>query len=186
MAPRFSSVREPGEAFIAWVETRVATRQLRTGFCIAPMMNKELLMNKVLSGLVAGFAATIVLSILMLMKQMMGVMPQLDVIAMLGSMLGGVTAAWGAHFFIGTVAWGILFAYLARVLPGAYWMKGVVFASGAWLMMMIILMPMADDGLFGLKLGLMAPVATLMLHMIFGAQMGWVYGALHHESRASV
>ena len=49
-------------------------------------------------------------------------------------------------------------------------------------MMMIILMPMAGDGLFGLKLGLMAPAATLMLHMIFGAQMGWVYGALYHKN----
>ncbi len=37
-------------------------------------------------------------------------------------------------------------------------------------------------GLFGLNLGLMAPVAALMLHMIFGAQMGWVFGALHQDA----
>jgi hypothetical protein len=141
-------------------------------------------MNKVSSGLIAGFAATITLSVLMLMKQMMGVMPQLDVIAMLGHMLGSAILAWCAHFLIGTIAWGVLFAFFARSLPGPYWLKGIVFATGAWLMMMVVLMPMAGAGLFGLNLGLMAPLATLMLHMIFGAQMGWVFGALRHQAPA--
>jgi hypothetical protein len=41
---------------------------------------------------------------------------------------------------------------------------------------------MVGAGLLGLNLGLMAPVATLMLHMIFGAQMGWVFGALRQDA----
>ena len=37
-------------------------------------------------GFVAGFAATVVLSVLMVAKSMMGLMPELDVAAMLATM----------------------------------------------------------------------------------------------------
>jgi len=39
-------------------------------------------------------------------------------------------------------------------------------------------MPMAGAGMFGLKLGMMAPVMTMMLHAIFGAVLGGVYKKL--------
>jgi len=42
--------------------------------------------------------------------------------------------------------------------------------------MMVVLMPMAGAGLFGMSMGVMAPVMTLVLHLIFGAVLGWVYG----------
>lgn len=131
-------------------------------------------------GLIAGLAATIVLSLLMLMKQMMGLMPELDMIAMLSKMMGnsGPAMGWVTHFAIGTVAWGILYVVLEPSLPGQSWFKGAVFATGAWLLMMIIIMPMAGAGLFGLSLGMMAPIATLVLHWIYGAVLGGVYGAL--------
>jgi hypothetical protein len=45
----------------------------------------------------------------------------------------------------------------------------------AWLGMMIIVMPMAGAGLFGMNLGIMAPVMTLVLHVVFGAVLGAVY-----------
>jgi len=41
---------------------------------------------------------------------------------------------------------------------------------------MVMVMPMAGAGLFGMKLGLMAPMMTLALHLIFGAVMGLVFG----------
>ena len=39
-------------------------------------------------------------------------------------------------------------------------------------MMMMGPMPMAGAGLFGLQLGMMAPVATLMLHIMWGVVLG--------------
>ena len=53
----------------------------------------------------AGFVATVVLSALMLIKSAMGLMPELNVIKMLSSMLDGGAPAvgWVAHFFIGTM-----------------------------------------------------------------------------------
>lgn len=44
--------------------------------------------------------------------------------------------------------------------------------------MMVMLMPMVGVGLFALSMGMMAPVMTLVLHLIFGAVLGWTYGKL--------
>ena len=140
--------------------------------------------SNLLKGMVAGFIATAVLSALMVMKSMMGAMPELDVIAMLSMMMGtSVTMGWVAHLMIGTVVWGGLFVWLAPYLPGgSYWLKGVTFGVGAWLMMMIAVMPMAGAGLFGMIFGMMAPAMTLVLHVIFGAVLGVVYGAERPEN----
>lgn len=126
----------------------------------------------------AGFVATLALSLLMLIKGMMGLMPELNVIAMLATMMGtGPAIGWAAHFMIGALVWGIAFALLYGILPGSSpWQKGVVFGVAAWLLMMVGIMSLAGAGLFGLKLGLMAPVMTLVLHVIFGAILGALYG----------
>ncbi len=129
-------------------------------------------------GLLAGLVATVVLSGLMLMKQVMGVMPQLNPVLMISHMLRAPLAlGWIMHFMIGTVIWGLLYAWLNPRLAGPQWLRGAEFATGAWLVMMIMLMPMAGAGAFALKLGMMAPLATLMLHWVYGAVLGTVYGA---------
>jgi hypothetical protein len=37
---------------------------------------------------------------------------------------------------------------------------------------------MAGAGLFGLDIGMMAPVVTLVLHVVFGVVLGGTYGLL--------
>ncbi|AML53031.1 DUF6789 family protein [Falsihalocynthiibacter arcticus] len=134
-------------------------------------------MTNLKSGFLAGFIATAVLSVLMVMKGVMGVMPELDVAAMLAGMIGApVIVGWIAHFMIGTIAWGGGFAVLYDMIPGrSAVQKGIVFGIADWLGMMIVIMPMAGAGLFGLGLGMMAPVMTLVLHIIFGAVLGAVF-----------
>ena len=51
--------------------------------------------SNVLKAMVAGFVATIVLSALMVMKSMIGLMPELDVVAMLSKMMGASSPAMG-------------------------------------------------------------------------------------------
>ncbi len=136
--------------------------------------------SNILKGMAAGLAATIVLSALMVMKSMMGLMPEINIIAMLTEMMGASTPAmgWLAHFMIGAIVWGGLFAWLNPHLPGeSHWLKGVIFGVGAWVLMMVVVMPMAGAGIFGMNLGIMAPIMTLMLHVIYGAVLGGVYGA---------
>lgn len=145
-------------------------------------------MDNIGKGIVAGFIATVVLSILMLMKSAMGMLPALNAIQMQTQMLHsfmGTPAApvvgWISHFIIGTVFWGGLFGAFNHLVPGKNELaKGVVFSVAAWLLMMFIVMPMAGAGFFGLNIGVMAPVATLVLHLIFGAVMGYSYAKLLH------
>ena len=134
-------------------------------------------MQNISAGLLAGFVATVVLSVMMVIKGMMGVMPELDVAAMIGMMMGAsVAVGWVIPFMIGTIAWGGGFAVLYNVIPGSSAMlKGIVFGIAAWLGMMIMIMPMAGAGLFGMNMGIMAPMMTLVLHVIFGAVLGAVY-----------
>ena len=131
------------------------------------------------NGIFAGFTATVVLSAFMVMKQMMGMMPDLDMIQMLATMVGASSpfVGWSMHFMIGSVCLGGLFAAIQDRIPGGSMMiRGVVFGIGAWLVMMVAVMPMAGAGLFGLRFGMAAPVMTLLLHIVFGATLGAVYG----------
>tara|TARA_R110002110_G_scaffold68731_10_gene185899 strand:- start:18422 stop:18646 length:225 start_codon:yes stop_codon:yes gene_type:complete len=67
-------------------------------------------MNANIAGIVAGLIATAVLSALMLLKGMMGVMPDLDVIALIAGMMVPV-ATLMLHVIFGAVL-GISFAKL--------------------------------------------------------------------------
>ena len=131
------------------------------------------------AGMISGFVATIALSIIMVVKTKMGMMPELNAIKMLAGMMGApLSMGWVAHFMIGTLVWGILFSLLVNKLPGSVLISAILFSIGAWLIMMVGPMPMAGEGLFGMNLGMMAPVATLMLHVIWGVALGLVYKRL--------
>ena len=137
-------------------------------------------MTNTSKGIAAGFAATVVLSMLMLAKGMMGLMPELNVIAMLSSMMNvAPVVGWVIHFMIGMLAWGLGFVAVFSILPGATDVtRGISFGVAAWFLMMLVVMPMAGAGLFGLNMGMMAPAMTLMLHAIYGAVLGLVFGRL--------
>lgn len=146
-------------------------------------------MNHYTSGLIAGLVATIVISVLMLIKTAMGMLPQLNAVAMLAGLANQYVGlpntplvGWVLHFLIGTLLWGLLFAWLGARIPGpSHIVRGIVFSVGTWVLMMIIPMPLAGAGLFGLQIGIAVPIATLVLHIIFGAVLGAVYGALLHR-----
>ena len=138
-------------------------------------------MSRVSSGLLAGLAATVVLSALMVMKTMMGLMPELDLPKMIAGMMGAPESpmlGWIVHFMIGVVGYGLAMAFIGPHLPGGSITAGVILGIIGWLMMMVVLMPMAGAGMFGMSMGIMAPVMTLLLHLIFGAVLGWTYGRL--------
>lgn len=141
-------------------------------------------MKPTIASFVAALVATFVLSILMVAKAQMGLMPELNVIRMLaGQMNAGPATGWMAHVLIGVVGYGLAYALVFRRLPfGGHVMRGVLLGLAGWLVMMIAVMPMAGAGLFGLNLGPMAPVATFMLHLIFGLVLGASYCFLHSSS----
>lgn len=133
-------------------------------------------------GLLAGLVATIVLSVLMVIKSAMGLMPAVEAIGMLAKIAGDFglpsssVVGWIAHFVIGVVIWGLVFAGTYASWPGTPPMKGAVFSIMAWLLMMSMVLPMAGAGFFGANIGLGAAVATLVLHVVFGLVLGTVFG----------
>jgi uncharacterized membrane protein YagU involved in acid resistance len=146
---------------------------------------------KLKAGLIAGFAATVVLSMFMIAKGMMGVMPQLNPIEDIVRVTQGLTGlnlpppfGWVGHFVLGTVLWGFLYAALQARVPGTPVVKGLIFGVAAWLVMMIVFMPLAGHGMFAMSLGPQAAMATLVLHLIFGAVLGLVYAKVARGSGA--
>ncbi len=134
------------------------------------------------SGVTAGFAATVVLSILMIAKSFVGLMPEQnpirDIVTVADNFTGlrlPLVAGWVGHFVIGSIVWGVIYALIEKSLPGPAVVKGLIFAVLAWLAMMIVFMPLAGQGFFGLDDGPAAIVATLALHLVYGAVLGVVY-----------
>lgn len=151
-------------------------------------MNLEI--SKIVKGIIAGFAATVVLTMLMIMKNMMGIMPELDPVHMLSDMVAqkmgmtpNIVVGWVMHFMIGSVAWGGAFAAFNDLLPSnSQIRKGITLGIVAWFMMMIGPMPMSGAGVFGLNIGPMAPVMTFVLHIVFGIVLGAAYIRLNKRA----
>lgn len=146
-------------------------------------------MGNLSKGLTAGLLATVVLSLLMVMKAAIGVMPALDLPQMIAEMMGTPDTpliGWVIHIMIGVVGYGIAIALLGRHLPGDSSVShGVGLAIAGWLLMMVVLMPLAGVGVFAFDMGLLAPAMTFGLHLIFGAVLGWTYQRMQGISGGS-
>ncbi len=142
-------------------------------------------MKHTTNSLIAAFVATVVLSLFMIMKKIMGVVPEMNPIAdlvVIMQNLSGLSVmlvfGWLLHFFIGTVAWGSTYALLYKILPGGNIIKGIIIGLSAWVLMMFTVTPMAGHGLFGIETSKVIPVMSMMLHIIYGTVLGVVYGTL--------
>lgn len=138
-------------------------------------------MTDIYKGILAAFIATVVMSFIIVLKTIFGIMPDFSVIKDLSAYVGmpdNLLVGWLVHFIIGTFFWGVFFAILVPIIPGAFWLKGFYFGIFAWLLMMFIFMPATDHGLFAAKLGFPVTIATLILHLVHGVIMGWVFGFL--------
>lgn len=85
-----------------------------------------------------------------------------------------------AVFFLGGMVWALLYAFLFdRSLTGSPWQRGAKFALVPWLFSLLIFMPLVGGGLLGLALGAgpLPLVGNLILHGIYGAVLGAVWGS---------
>ena len=143
----------------------------------------RIMMKTMSNALISAAVATVVLSILMIMKAAMGLMPDVNVIDMLAAQMNaGPAMGWIAHLMIGVVVYGIAFHGLSKAgLVGSDITRGIALAVIGWLMMMVVLMPMMGKGMFGLSMpsGMMVPMATLILHIVFGGVLGLTYQRLN-------
>jgi hypothetical protein len=114
-------------------------------------------------GIVAGFAATLVVSLIH------------DPIAMV---LVAPTAGigWLFHFFVGSLIWGGGFGLLHDRLYGPSWLRGLTFSLGAAMLVMTTVLPAVGAGFFGWRFGPAAPVVIIAIHLVYGAVLGAIYG----------
>ena len=124
--------------------------------------------DRIGNGIVAGFIATLVMSALH------------EPVTLVTEAVGVRTVVAGLlfHFFVGALLWGTAFGVLHDYLFGPSWLRGVIFASGAALIVLFAIAPLSGSGLLCLKLGWFAPVVVALFHLAYGAILGAVYGKL--------
>jgi hypothetical protein len=119
-------------------------------------------------GIVAGFVATFMLSVL------------LDPIELFAPSIlpASPPVGWILHFFVGTVVWGIGFAVLHDYLRGPAWQRGLMFALGAWIVVISGAAVLILAHVIAMELTPVMIVATLVVHVLYGVALGLIYGWL--------
>lgn len=145
------------------------------------------MMSRVQKGVIAGFAATVAISLLeavniLVLKSMFAPFP--GVVASMLGMDGNLAAGWVIHFIAGTVVLGGLFGVVCPRLPTSTpETKGILFAVAAWVAMMGVIVMFGDRQVFGGNIGTFAWM--LVTHAVFGIVLGNVYARLvAREKRA--
>jgi hypothetical protein len=85
-----------------------------------------------------------------------------------------------AIFFVGGVIWALLYGVVFEPrLSGPAWKRGVQFALVAWLFSLLVFLPLVGGGFVGLGLGAgpLPIVGNLILHVVYGAVLGTVWGS---------
>ena len=151
-----------------------------------PRESYHTIFQRIARSLVAGLAATAVLWVLKLSRDSV---PQLETSRFLDRVAAATAKAtglpdplmhgWIWHWVVGTLLWGTLFGIMLPILPGnRYWLKGCAFGVIAGLLTMLMVMPLAGAGYFGMELTYLDPVVSLVYHMVYGATLGGVYAFL--------
>lgn len=137
------------------------------------------MMSRVQKGMVAGAAATLSVSLLEAVNvlALKWFAPFPLIIANIIGMPGNLMVGWIAHAVAGVFILGPLFGVLCPKLPtDTAETKGIVFAVGAFVAFMVVLMMFGDTGTFGRNFGSVAWI--LVTHAVFGIVLGNVYARL--------
>ena len=125
-----------------------------------------------------GVVATIAMSIPMMIGMATGVAPMPEPIpkALVSLVFGAglpapllMALSAGSHLGYG----GVFGALLARLYPEAGIWEGLGLGVLLWLVMEIVVLPVLGWGFFGAAITPKIAVATLVLHLIYGAALGW-------------
>ncbi len=144
------------------------------------------MMSRVQKGMVAGFAATVAVSILEAVNVFAGpwVQPFPSVVATLIGMEGNLAVGWVAHFLAGTLLLGALFGVVCPKLPtDTPETKGIAFAVAAWAVLMVGVLLFGDPRMFNAGGGFAVVAWMLVTHVVFGIVMGNVYARLVNRDK---
>ena len=139
-------------------------------------------MSRIKMGFYSGLVATLITGCMLLMKNALHVIPQLHVARAISGLLGihdSVMPGVVAIFAFGVFVFGGLFATYAQKIPvRSYLGKSLLCAAAMWLLWMVVLMPLAGSGFFGLEGGPAVPLGALVLSLtywlILGVGLRWL------------
>ncbi|MCR4337684.1 MAG: hypothetical protein NUV91_07770 [Candidatus Omnitrophica bacterium] len=129
-------------------------------------------------GILAGFIATLVMTVMMYMAPKMG-MPKMDVAGMISGMM---KMPWMIgmimHFMLGVVVFPFIYVYvLADKLPGSGALRGIIWGLILFVLAQSMVMPMAGMGIFSSASPqqMLMVMGSLIGHIVYGAILGKIY-----------
>ena len=129
------------------------------------------------NALIGGIAGTVVMTLMMMYAAPMLTGHPMDIAAMLGAMLGGYTMGMIAHIMMGVIIFPIAYVIAYDFLPGSPVVKGLSFGTLLWVGAVVVIMPMAGAGFMMSNIGgIMAVMAALMGHLVYGGLLGALAG----------
>lgn len=139
-------------------------------------------MSNYFKGIIAGFIATAVMTILMMIKNYFGLFSELNLVDIINNINASYFGLpdtpwlpWVIHFVVGSVVYGIVLAFFNPKLTESYIFNGIIIGVGAWFVMMLVVFPVIGGGLFATVLGEHARVVSLIIHGVYGAVLGYSY-----------
>ena len=150
------------------------------------------MMSRVQKGLVAGFSATVAVSLLEVANVYFGPwaasFPRL--LSVMLQTPDVIAVGWAAHIIVGTFILGPIFGVLCPKLPtDTPESKGILFAVGAFIVMGLTIAPLVGVlggrpvGLFFMQAGF-GPLAWMIAtHAVYGIVLGMVYGKMVARDR---
>jgi len=130
-------------------------------------------------GILAGFIATVVMTMIMYLAPMMG-MPKMDIAGMISGMM---KIPWiigmMIHLMLGVVLFPFIYVYvLADKLPGPGALRGTIWGLILFILAQTMVMPMAGAGFFSSASPqqMLMVIGSLMGHVVYGAILGVIYG----------
>jgi len=127
-----------------------------------------------------GLAGTVVMTMMMMFIAPMITGMPMDIAALIGGMLGdNYMFGMVVHIMMGVVIFPLIYVFvLYERLPGAPWLKGVIWGIVLWAGAATVIMPMAGAGFLMSNIGgMMALVAALMGHIVYGGLLGAIAGS---------
>jgi hypothetical protein len=140
------------------------------------------------NGVAAGFAGTLAMSMVMLLNERHGYVPEVNLIRDLGHLIEGLTGThlplplrWLIHLMLGSFILGCAFAAMFDGCGGGFVVYGLLFGLAIWAGVTSIVCPILGQGFFAVRLGkgMIPAVSLLFIHELYGLVLGAAFGSMH-------
>ncbi len=128
---------------------------------------------------IGGVAGTVVMTLMAMYVAPMMTGMAMDIAAMLAGMMGmGWMMGMVGHIMMGVVIFPLIYVFIVyNRVPGSPLVRGLIWGVALWVMAVAVVMPMAGAGVLMANMGgMMAVIASLMAHLVYGGLLGQIAG----------